>query len=354
MTEKNNQEISNANNSLIQQANGDINNYGLGYNDVKDICHDVVRQELSIVTKEAVDVFHREIRNFEDRFVERLEKLETPQITGKLATPKLQFILHDTIKEYAKSDIIDTKEELVDLMIERLKVDDPSTEQHLIDESIKTIPNLSLPQSYFLGALTLRKLIKRGPISSINNILKNRAVLYKYLNNISGLDIHYLKLVNCCADIPMTRYYIPLLDNMKEDYDLLFRHSITEDAFNAFLLNHTDLSTALKSPIIIKNAKKNEIRPAISSVRYIKQTRLVNEDILPEIEQLFNLFTPFSKEEIKEYLVSLHPDWQKAIDNIDREEITHIDLTPVGTYIGRRIVKKTINEDILSLKEFYK
>ena len=39
----------------MQQANGDIYNYGLAYNDVKEICRDVVRQEFQIVTKDAID-----------------------------------------------------------------------------------------------------------------------------------------------------------------------------------------------------------------------------------------------------------------------------------------------------------
>jgi hypothetical protein len=134
MLERNDQEISNVNGSVVQQANGDINNFGLGYSDVKAICRDVVRQELAIVTKEATDTFHQEISAFENQFVGRLEKLENPQAMEKLRTPKLQFVLHDAIKEYAKTDDIDTKEELVDLLIERLKVEEHTTEQYLIDE----------------------------------------------------------------------------------------------------------------------------------------------------------------------------------------------------------------------------
>ena len=120
MLEKNKQEVSNVYDSLVQQANGNINNYGLGYNDVKEICRDVIRQELAIVTKEATNTLNQEISAFENQFVDRLEKLENPQVMDKLRIPKLQFVLHDTMKEYAKTDDIDTKEELVDLMIERL------------------------------------------------------------------------------------------------------------------------------------------------------------------------------------------------------------------------------------------
>lgn len=76
MLEKNKQEVSNVYDSLVQQANGNINNYGLGYNDVKEICRDVIRQELAIVTKEATNTLNQEISAFENQFVDRLENLK--------------------------------------------------------------------------------------------------------------------------------------------------------------------------------------------------------------------------------------------------------------------------------------
>ena len=178
MMEMNKQEVSNVSDSFVQQANGDVhNNFGLAYNDVKEICHDVVRQELAIVTKEATDIFHQEVSAFENQFVERLEKLGNPQVMEKLRLPKLQFALHDTIKEYAKTDDADTKEELVDLLIDRLKVNEHSTEQYLIDESIKILPNLSLAQTYFLGALTFRKIMNQGYSFNVDKHLSKRAML---------------------------------------------------------------------------------------------------------------------------------------------------------------------------------
>jgi hypothetical protein len=38
---------------------------------------------------------------------------------------------------------------------------------------------------------------------------------------------------------------------------------------------------------------------------------------------------------------------------LDKEEITQIDLTPIGLYIGRRIVKKVIKDNTLPLEDFY-
>lgn len=356
MLEKNKQEASNINDSFVQQANGDIHNYGLAYNDVKEICRDVIRQELAIVTREASDTLNNEISAFENQFVERLEKLENPQVIDKLKTPKLQFSLHDTMKEYAKTDDIDTKEELVDLMIERLKVEENTTEQYLIDESIKIIPSLSLYQAYFLGALTLRKVINQGYSFIVDSNLGKRALLYEYLDEISNLDIHYLKLTNCCSDMSGTKYYVSLHDMMKTGYDLLFRHYITEEEYDNFIRSHNNVPSVNGQQIIYKKGGTNEVYLLYSSKNHlIQELKKENKmDFLPLFEELINLFTPFTDDEISQHLISLNSNWQKAFDCLNKEKVTQIDLTPVGTYIGRRIVKKVTKDDTLPLVEFYK
>jgi hypothetical protein len=356
MLEKNKQEASNISGSLVQQANGDIHNHGLGYNDVKDICRDVIRQELAIVTREASDTLNKEISTFENQFVERLEKLENPQVIDKLKTPKLQFSLHDTMKEYAKADDLDTKEELVDLLIERLKVDEHSTEQYLIDESITILPNLSKHQAYFLGALTLRKVINQGYSFMVDGNLARRAMLYEFLNEISNLDIHYLRLTNCCYDMPGTKQYVPFIDFMKPNYDLLFRHHITEQIYNTFLRDNPNTPLVDGKQIVYKKGGTDELYLLYSSKDYLIE-KLKKEgklDKLSEIEPLINLFPPYTDGDIKEHLISLNTNWQKAFDNLNNEEITQIDLTPIGTYIGRRIVRKVTKQETLPLEDFYK
>lgn len=356
MLEENKQEVSNVSDSFVQQANGNINYYGLGYNDVKAICRDVVRQELAIVTKEATNTFQQEISAFEDQFVSRLEKLENPKVMEKLRTPKLQFALHDTMKEYAKTDDENTKEDLVDLLIERLKVNEHTTEQYLIDECIKVLPNLSLYQTYFLGALTLRKVINQGYSFVVSNNLGKRGMLYEYLDSITNLDLHYLKLANCCSDMSGTKYYLPILDIMKPDYDLLFRHHITEEAYNAFIHSHPNVPSQKGQQLVYRKGNTNEIYLFYSSKRYLIQ-ELNKKKIhysLSEIDELINLFTPFTNDVIKQHLISLNSNWGKAFVCFDKEEVTHIDLTPVGTYIGRKIVKKVTKDDTLPLEEFYK
>jgi hypothetical protein len=143
---------------------------------------------------------------------------------------------------------------------------------------------------------------------------------------------------------------------MKPEYDLLFRHYITEEAYDSFIRDHPNIPSVKGQQIIYKKGNTNEIYLMYSSKNYlVQELKKENKmDSLPLFDQLINLFTPFTNDEISQHLVSLNSNWQKAFDCLNKEEVTHIDLTPVGTYIGRRIVKKVTKDDTLPLVEFYK
>lgn len=357
MLENNKQEIANINNSLVQQANGDINNYGLGYNDVKEICRDVIRQELAIVTKEATNTLNQEISAFENQFIDRLEKLENPHVVDKLKTPKLQFVLHDTMKEFAKTDNLDTKEELVELLIERLKINEHSTEQILIDDAIKIIPKLSLAASYFLGALTQRKVTSQGYAFIVNNSLKTQAALYEHLDELTNLDIEYLKQINCCLSITGLRHYIGIIEAMKVQYDLLFRRAISREEYEDRIHSNPNIPGVKGYQIMYIDGTRNEECKLLYSSKDFLIKELEEDGkmhYLPIFEELINTIPPLNDSEIKQYLISLDRNWDKAFKILDREDIQNIDLTPIGTYIGRRIVEKVLKKKTLPLNDFYR
>jgi len=358
MLEQNKQEISNTSNSLVQQANGNIYNTGLGYKDVKDICQDVVRQELDIVTKEALDSYKKEVNSFQNGLGNRIEKLENAQEKiDKLKLPKLQLSLHETINEYAKSDNSETKEELIDLFIERLKVEENSIEQYLIDQSIKILPNLSVSQAFFLGALTTRRIIKSGNSILVIDYLRNKAHMFKHLQEISQIDIHYLKLLNCCSLLPGTKHHKKVLVDLKNNYNLIFRHSISAEIYKQYCSDNSDFSTVLNRLVYARNEGGiNSIHLLYSEKKYLEEVLKKSDKLekLPLIEKLIELFRPFNDLEIRNYLISLNDNWKYAFEYLDKEELLTLDLSPVGTYIGRRMIIKVTKDTALPLRDFYK
>ena len=49
---------------------------------------------------------------------------------------------------------------------------------------------------------------------------------------------------------------------------------------------------------------------------------------------------PYSNDEIKDFLISINPNWGKLIHLFHQEDIQRLRLTPVGVYIANRIVQK--------------
>ena len=354
MLERNKQEVSNVSDSFVQQANGNINNYGMGYNDVKDICRDVVRQELAIVTKEATDIFHQEISAFENQFIDRLEKLENPQVIDKLKTPKLQFVLHDTMKEYAQTDDQNTKDELIDLLIERLNNDENITIQFVIDEAIKVLPKITKEAAYLLGALLTRNITIGGTLFHLDNSLSEQAKVYSSLDSISILDLEYLMQQKCCTLLPNLQEHYKVLEAMGKRYNLFFRHAVDQQTYNMFIEKNPAWSPekSVRNYFFSKDGNY-KIIPTHKSFLLESAKRDHKEKELPALENFVESMTPWSEEEIHSYLVNLNPDWQKAINVLDRNEFRPIQLTPVGTYIANRIITRVIGCNY-TFQDFYK
>lgn len=344
MLEKNKQEASNISNSNVQQANGNINNYGVSYNDVRDICRDVIRQEFQIVTKEAVDKLNKLIEEFENRLIEKIAELKDQEVIAKFKEPRYQFVLHDAIKEYAQTDNEETKEDLVDTLIDRLQVDENSTERFVIEDAIKIIPKLSFALTRFLGSILLRRMEERNLPFIFRNNLNEQAKIYEHLDEISNLDIAYLFQLNCCEQMHGFRRMVTIEEGMKQRYDLFFRQTTTVDEYNNYVIAHPILAPGINgiSFVCTDGVNTDKCRMTSLSTLHLKDSlqKAGRMDMWPELEKYIKTLTPYNDEEIKNLLIEINPNWGKIIDLFHQENIQNLQLTPVGTYIANRVVQK--------------
>ncbi len=344
MLEKNKQEASNVSNSIIQQANGDINNFGVSYNDVKEICRDVIRQEFQIVTNEAVDKLNRLIEEFQNRLIEKIMGLKDQKVIGRFKEPRYQFVLHDAIKEYAQTDNEDTKEDLVEVLIDRLQVEENSTERFVVEDAIKIIPKLSFALTRFLGSILLRRMEFRNLPFIFRSNLKELAKIYEHLNEISNLDIAYLFQLNCCEQMHGLRHMVTIEEEMKRRYDLFFRQPTTIEEYNKYVASHPKLAPGINgsSFVCVDGVNTDECRMAYLSTVHLKDNlqKAGRMDLWPELETYINTLRPYNDEEIKNMLVKIDPNWGKIIELFHQENIKNIQLTPVGMYIANRIIRK--------------
>lgn len=344
MLEKNKQEASNINNSNVQQANGDINNYGVSYSDVKEICRDVIRQEFQIVTKEAVDKLNKLIEEFQNRLIEKIAELNNQEVIEKFKEPRYQFMLHDAIKEYAQTDNEDTKEDLVDILIDRLQVDENSTERFVVEDAIKIIPKLSFALSRFLGSILMRRMEERNLPFIFKNNLNEQAKIYEHLDEISNLDIAYLFQLNCCEQMHGYRHMVTVEEEMRQRYDLFFRQPTTVEEYNSYVVSHPILAPGINgiSFVCTDGVNTDNCRMTSLSTLHLKDRlqKAGRMDMWPELEKYISTLRPYNDEEIKNMLIEINPNWGKIIDLFHQENIQSLQLTPVGTYIANRVVQK--------------
>lgn len=344
MLEKNKQEASNNSGSYIQQANGDIYNNGLGYSDVREICRDVLRHEFQIVTKEAVDKLTRIIEEFQNLLIEKLAEIEDKEIIGKFREPRCQFALHDAIKGYSQTDNEDTKEDLVGILIDRLRADENSTERFVIDDAIQILPKLSFALTRFLATVLIRRMEERSIPFIFRQNLHDQAKLYEHLDEISNLDIAYLFQLNCCETMHGLTRMVTIEEEMRRRYDLFFRQTTTMEEYNKYVTSHTVLAPGLKGFALVCPDKpnSNDCRMVSLSQNHLKDS-LEKEgrmDLWPELQTYIDTLRPYNDEEIKNLLIEINPNWGKVIRLFHQDNIQKLQLTPVGVYIANRIVQK--------------
>lgn len=341
MLENNKQTISNVENSSIQQARGDIHNTNTFIltegKTLEDVIRSVMRSELDIVTKEAYEKFNQIIEEFRNRLADEIRKLKNPQdIVDRFKEPKYQFALHDTIKEYAQTDCKETKEDLIDLLIDGLQVDDNSTEQFVINDARHIIPKLTIASSHFLGAMLLRKIVYGNHPYILTINLEEHAKIFEHLDKITKLDIAYMQQLGC-IDTMGLQFNVTIEEEMRKKYDLFFRQAPSIEKYAEFISNNPQIKDL---DLVHKMDGKFGFQKVSTNLYEEELRRKGLHYYMPKIKEFISLFPLYNDEEIKNKLLSINPLWENAIHLFDDESIKGLKLSPVGAYIANRIVQK--------------
>ena len=161
------QDISRIQDSTVYQAGGDLTiNHGLSASDVMAIVKSVVSSELAIYSQNAEKRAEERLNQFSEDLVEQLAQKVADKL-NRFNEPALQFAVKEAALSFVKSGIEPDKKALIDLMIERVKVDENTTRQKLIDQALRIVPILSQECFDLLCILVFRTLQHFGPIAQI-------------------------------------------------------------------------------------------------------------------------------------------------------------------------------------------
>ena len=363
------QQVGDVQNGTVNQAGGDINiQNGLTYSEVKDLCETTVRAEVARLTGEAKVTMLQLLADFQDRFYARLADLENKQNLEKLNRPSIQLCVYKTIIETSKAEGDDlTKNELLEMLIERLNADEQSTEKIVIEDAIERAVRASRPLKALMVALQLRSIIIPGPFD-VDDILKQYGELFKDLAQLNRLDIAYGRQMQCIFPITGLHSGYTYEDILLHNYDLLFRHCGTWGQFNSFADSHPELHQGFKlgnmdgMKIITIDGRDgggvtNEsniffITPSSEFLKNILCQQGRN-DMIPAIDALLQTMPVYTYDEIHQYLHNLSEGWDYVFEVFNRSEVIPLLLSPVGNYMAMAYTRRLGKQPNHFLQEIY-
>ena len=343
------QKAENIQDSTINQAKRDIHIHnGLTYREVKDVCETTMRTEVERLTTDAKNEILQILEAFQKEFYDRLEALENKEKIEKLKKPSMQLCIHKTIMETVGTEDGDKRKELMDLLIDRLNVEEESTERVVIEDAIEKAAKLSKPLKALMVALLFRSVIHPGPFL-MDRVFDSYGELFKELKNLTGLDIAFGRQMQCIY--PMSGLYSDYAyeDILLRNYDLLFRHLGTYGEFRRFAESHPCLHSGVKFSnwegmriISLDGTKNRELTDdseyffVVPSSEFLKNLLLSQGrlDMVQALDELLGTLQPFTHEEVRNYLHNINEGWDCLFATFQRREVVPLLLSPVGNYLA--------------------
>jgi len=183
----NDQKIESVNQSTIVQAKGDINFNGITAETAMEICKYVVKAELAVYTQDARVEAEKRLSDISEKTIDRITSLKE-DLLHRFKEPAIQMALNETFKNHIASGNEELGENLIDLLIERLRVQERTTEQSIIDEARNIIPKLSSNTVSLLAIMVFSKLIFPYDKKQYDDLLLKLAPLVERLKNIKILE----------------------------------------------------------------------------------------------------------------------------------------------------------------------
>jgi hypothetical protein len=351
----NDQKIESANQSTIVQAKGDINFNGITAETAMEICKCVVKAELAVYTQDARVEAEKRLSDISEKTIDRITSLKE-DLLYRFKEPAIQMALHETFKNHITSGNEELGENLIDLLIERLRVQERTTEQSIIDEARNIIPKLSSNTVSLLAIMVFNELIFSYDKKQYDDLLLKLAPLAERLRNINSLDIAHLKQVGCGYGIPTFHFVEPLEKHLLSNYDLLFRYNISLDELNDLFRKYSQQTTNSDLLYILGlfSTEGQYVSFNVGSTKTVTEAfNQANKDqLIPLFEDLKNKAIPFTEDEVRCYHIQKDARWQFAFEVFKNELVTTFQLNPVGVYIGIRQLTK-ICETPIPMSLFY-
>ena len=351
MLTNNKQEVADVQNSVVNQAQGDIIIHnGITAETAMEICKCVVRSELAIYTQQANETAHKRLDEISKKTIDRISSLKQ-DLLQRFNEPAIQIALNETFKSHIAVGDEELEENLIDLLIERLNVQDRTTEQAIIDEARQIIPKLSPTTIALLTVIVFSKIVFPYNKAKLEELIKKLSPVIHRIQNITALDAEYLKQVGCGSGNQMMIVNSSLEQTLKGAYELIFREPMLLNNLNEILQKYSsgDLNRAKVILSLFVLPEDNKFLATVPRQQSINGQvySIINQDDISSIIDDYKSYTrAFTEDEIKNYFINIDNNWQYVFQLFNQNHIQSLRLTPVGVFIGIRQLSKICGKPI--------
>jgi len=323
-------------------GSGDITVGITSISDVRELVLFVFEENFPRLREIAEQVARKNIKKFEDVFVNRLKAELKSDDIKKLSDPDLQYILTESVMQAGRKDSNELRENLAYLLTERIKNHEDDLKSLVYNEAIETIGKLTIDELKIITLSFILRYTKRlniKHIDELDNFLKLLEPLYDFNN--TNAEFQHIEYTGCGAigtGIGSWRYVNSLGDAYPELFPLrisanqLVGHnipsgimqdvftSINDKEFEFKIANENELNSYLDSQSV-EEIRKNDVRSQFSTAKQ-EQIKKINE-IMKNSKEI-----------------------QKASEIITNSNLKHLTLTSVGIVIGAMYSERIIGEKV--------
>ncbi|MCO6026541.1 hypothetical protein NG821_11970 [Prevotella cerevisiae] len=322
------QDIGGVSNSNVNQAGRDINYYGLKPADIIPLLNEIVSTRIKEYSEIAMATVNKRLDEFGKQLVEEVTEKVIDK-TERFTEPSIQYATGEAALGYVKSGDKKQKEDLIDLLIERVKVDEHTTKQNIIDQAIKTLPTLSPKGLSLLTLIVYREIIFSGDKNKYKEWLNSVNPLLEDCKKINSIDMAYLQQSGCTYGVPMIFPHENFERELLRKEDLYFRHDIIGKQYDELLrilglrktphgiigMKSCDEFLNLYSVIFIDPENRRSFLNLCSSDSLDKLINTLAYSALKDkIIQATKLAHPYTESEVRTFLIEQNPNWEVALN----------------------------------------
>ena len=363
------QTIQDVNGSTINQAGGDVvvNNYGMSAVEAMGLVKQLVSYEMSQYLQQAQVTAQDRLAEFSQKFEERIDA-KLHEHLSRFNEPSMQLAARDAALGYIRNGNPVEGDALVDMLIERVQVEEHTTQQQLIDKAIRILPTLSNECLALITFIAFVNIQKSCRYHEYKKWLECMNPVIDALVKVNPLDIAFLHQAECATGLTGFSYSTNFIESQLKHSDLFFRHpasdnfvSYVKDKYGMeFTEKGMTFSRANQKQIIdfISTFMLNDSKSfycMMSSSVHLKQLISNNglNSISEDLDKFIEESVPFTQDEVIAYFNNINSNWVTALELLKRQDLQSMRLTPVGNYIACRQLSR-LSGDKLDMGIFYR